>query len=132
MRMTTRLPRRSGALRFADFERIGCTVDAIVRSPAVIEYMIGITSRSLRQRQSEYVGKHGYGHLVFLATDLSADVALELEESLQLWIDHARQHAVYRKYEPTRRATLHRPSLGANRASPDDLRYSVYLSWLGQ
>ncbi|MCJ9696626.1 hypothetical protein MOV76_34240 [Rhizobium sp. PRIMUS64] len=100
------------------------TVYAIARSPAVSEYMIGVTSRPNISRRTEYHAKHGYQHLVILADNLTPSIAERVEEALQGYIQHAPNLAVFKKYERSRRRGPYYRNLGRR-----DTLFSVYMAW---
>lgn len=100
------------------------TVYAILRSPSVSEYMIGVTSRPNLLRRAEYRAKRGYQHLVVLADNLSPAIAERIEEALQGYITHAPSLAVFKKYERSRRRGPYYPNLGRR-----DTLFSVYMAW---
>lgn len=100
------------------------TVYAIARSPAVSEYMIGVTSRPNLSRRREYYAKRGYQHLVVLADNLTPAIAERIEGTLQGYIQYRQNLAVFKKYEKSRRRGPYYPNLGRR-----DTLFSVYMAW---
>jgi len=100
------------------------TVYAIARSPAVSEYMIGVTSRPNLSRRREHYAKFGYQHLVVLADNLTPAIAQRIEEALQGYIRDAPNLAVFNKYERSRRHGPYHPNLGRREGL-----FSVYMAW---
>ncbi len=88
------------------------TVYAIARSPAVSEYMIGVTSRPNLSRRREHYTKFGYQHLVVLADNLTPVIAQRIEEALQGYIQETPSLVVFNKYERSRRRGPYHPNLG--------------------
>jgi hypothetical protein len=100
------------------------TIYAIARSPAVSEYMIGITARPNLNRRREYSAKHGYQHLVVLADNLQRDEASRIEECLQGYIHDVKNLSVFKKYEKSRRMGRYHQNLGQALTG-----FSVYMAW---
>ena len=111
-------------MQYRTVESIAFTVDAIVQSPGVGEYMIGITGRPSAHRKREYARLRGYEHLVVLADNLAAEDARELEEHLQGYISEVKRLGVYRKYERSWRDGPYYPNCGDR-----DRIFSVYMAW---
>lgn len=102
-------------------------------SPQCREYIIGITSRSARERFRAY-RQNDYQCFVILADRLSQRDALELEQYLhpasERNDDRPRVDTtslIYLKYWPMRRES-YVPSTGGLRAGEGD-SYSVYMVW---
>lgn len=118
------LGKRAADMRIETAVSLAQTVYAIARSPAVSEYMIGVTSRPNLLRRREHYNRFGYQHLVVLADNLTPDVAQRIEEALQGYIRETPNLAVFKKYERSRRRGRYHPNLGRREGL-----FSVYMVW---
>lgn len=105
------------------------TIECIVASPYVTEFMIGFTANSSRERLSGYWQLHGYQYLVVVVDRLTRAEALNLEGRLQAQCWKDRRSLLYRKYAQYARGKRHHPSAG--QATSDSLSptHSVYVAW---
>ncbi len=105
------------------------TIECIVASPYVTEFMIGYTANAGRQRLSGYWQLHGYQYLVIVVDRLTRDAALNLEKRLQAACWKDKRSLLYRKYAKYARGKRHYPSAGQKTVGDDDLLHSVYVAW---
>jgi len=110
------------------------TIEAIVRSPLLEEYNIGITV-DLPRRKGQYRtwgprnNAPSWQHFVVLNTrPLQASKALELEQDLYNLITNDRRSVLYRKYRGDTKHKPHTKSLGG--LTDDNERpYYIYVAW---
>jgi len=107
-----------------------CTLDAIVSSPKVAMYNVGITMNPDRRRRQYvlYSTPKAWEHMAFLAYGLTLLQAQKLENVLFDYCTKTNARSVrHRKYSPVREGNYRRSSGG--RADDGQATYSVYLAW---
>jgi hypothetical protein len=113
-------------------ERFYGTVWNIAKSSRVQTYIIGFTSKSLRERFRPY-RYNEYEHMVILCDKLNQADALALEKFLFLAIKDAKKiredRHVYDKYDPKRRLGPYRGSSGGTSVNAESPIHSVYMVW---
>jgi hypothetical protein len=104
------------------------TVKAIVASPEISQYKVGLTLNSPRRRL-QYLGK-GFEHFVILDTWLSAATAVEKEQVVfrALTETSDKRSLVYRKYHLKSRDASTTRSLGGRKPESSD-SYDLYMAW---
>ena len=109
-------------------EEIVSTINAIIQSPLVEQYKMGISMRSPNRRK-QYLGV-GFEHYVIIDTWLSANEALEKEqETFRLLTKDVDQRSLlYRKYDHKSRDTNTPQSLGGHKPEPEE-KYDLYIAW---
>ena len=109
--------------------RIAETIEAIVSSPLVIYYNVGITLNPQTRRIPYASSAPYYRHFVILETGLSSVEAIELERTLfNKIVAYDKRCFSYRKYAPVRRDAPYKASLGGKRAQNDGV-YVFYIAW---
>jgi len=110
-------------------DRVFDTVDAIVRSPRVVRYCVGITLDPYSRSKQYRYWQVPYPHFAVLETNLSANNALMLEKELFYEIKNSRNNTLRRsKYVPDRIEGEYVNSLGG-KASDNDSAYVFYVAW---
>ena len=106
-------------------EQIVETIDCIVSSEKVEQYLIGITYDSA-QRRCSYFGV-GFKHYVVLNMGLSSEEALEWEEFCfnRLTKDDEKNPVWYDKYHHEKRNLPYKRSLGGKEKE----QYDLYIAW---
>lgn len=104
------------------------TIDVILTSPGVHEYVIGLTAKpGNRRRAYRDAVKLGYNHFVMLAAELTHTAAGKLEKQLQTAVWSDPRSRAWRKYHPEKRGKGHRNSSGGIK-HPGSC-YVVYMAW---
>jgi hypothetical protein len=106
------------------------TVDAIVASPRVAMYNVGITVNPDRRRRQYilYSTPRPWNHIAFLAYGLTLAQAQKLEEGLFNYCKQAdRRSFTHKKYSPVKEGVYRRSAGG--RADDGTSCYSVYVAW---
>lgn len=110
------------------------TIEAIVRSPLLEEYNIGITMRPL-ERKDQYRmwgpknDAPSWPHFVILNTrDLNAKSALSLEEELYALIKENKKSILFKKYRGDTKNGEYTRSLGGLKED-NDHAYYLYIAW---
>jgi hypothetical protein len=113
-----------------DISYLIALVEAIVKSPSVEQYNIGITLDATRRRSQYWRGDkvREYDHFVLLEWMLSQSEALQMEECLFVNLTQDRQSITYTKYKHTIRDQKYRRGLGGRLPSNEDL-YDLYIAW---
>lgn len=106
------------------------TVDAIVASPRVEMYNVGITMSPDRRRRQYvlYSTPRPWKHMTFLAYGLTLKQAKRLEEGLFNYCTESEPKSLRcRKYSPVKEGPYRASSGG--RADDGNPIYSVYVAW---
>src|SRR5690606_4324726 len=106
------------------------TVDAIVASPRVEMYNVGITMSPDRRRRQYvlYSQPRPWNHMAFLAYGLTLKQAQSLEEGLFTYCtESASKSRRCKKYSPVKDGPYRRSAGG--RADDSQPNYSVYVAW---
>lgn len=106
------------------------TVNAIVASPKVVMYNVGITMNADRRRRQYalHSAPRPWYHMAFLAYGLTLQQALKLEEGLFQYCAKAAPNTLRaRKYSPVKESSYRRSSGG--RLDAGEAIYSVYVAW---
>src|ERR1700722_11701677 len=105
------------------------TVLAVVSSPHVKQFVIGMTGQTLWGRRSQYSRK-GCKHVVVIADKMTGRDALALEEQLRRRCLNDQRRLLYRKYHEQHRGRRHPdPAGGSWPAAPGDPRRREGLRW---
>lgn len=109
-------------------------IEAICKSPAVYDYAIGLTSKPLMKRRSQYQGEfHDCGDtlMIMLVDCLNRGHALDIEERLCNWARAApKDSSVYTKFAPNEKGTRHwRNHGGTDAEKADQLIHGVYMAF---
>ena len=111
--------------------QVACsTVGAIVASPKVEMYNVGITMNADRRRRQYvlYSTPRPWGHMAFLAYGLTLKQAQDLEEGLFNYCKEASPKSLLRrKYSPVKEGPYRRSAGG--RIDDGQPNYSVYVAW---
>ncbi|GAB6197540.1 hypothetical protein PAGU2595_028790 [Lysobacter xanthus] len=106
------------------------TVEAIVASPRVAMYNVGITMSPDRRRRQYalYSTPRAWNHMAFLAYGLTLQQAQKLEMEL---FEHCAKapprSQLAKKYSPVKEGAYRRSAGG--RADDGEASYSVYVAW---
>ena len=107
-------------------ERIVNTIDSILASTDLAQYVIGIT-KSPKSRRSAYLAE-GFQHFVILEVELTEKESLDLEEKLfSLFTSKSDVNSRYNKYHAEKRDDKYHRSSGGIHSSEKD--YVLYVSW---
>lgn len=104
-------------------------IDALISSPLIEKYLVGITSDVVGRRKS-YASKNiDCKNFYILEVSLTSDEALNLEHELFLELVKDKEHIRYKKYHLEKRDVPYRKSTGGVRK--EGKVYSVYIAaWL--
>jgi hypothetical protein len=104
--------------------------EAIVKSPAVEQYNVGITKDPSKRRNQYWRGDkiREYDHFVILEWGLSHSEAQYLEEIVFTELTRDQERVTYRKYKHSVRDQGYRRSFGGYTPKPDDT-YDLYIAW---
>ncbi len=111
-------------------DRCLATVEAIISSKDVDQYLIGFTRKSANQKGDDY-RRAGFEHFVILADKMDRASALKLENELQRrTLGGPTSSRLHRKYhqEKVAKRTLF-SSAGGSPADGSVKECSVYLAW---
>ena len=100
------------------------TLETIVNSPKVSQYLVGLTKNS-KDRRSSY-GREGFDGYAVIDFSLTAEQALALEKELFLFCTSNKSSQLYKKYHKNKRDKSYHPSLGS---TDPESEYHVYLAW---
>lgn len=107
-------------------EKILETLEAVVHSEKIREFKPGISSNS-KARRSQYFGI-GFDYYIVLATGLSAQQALRLEEKVYKAIHEKNKPLLYQKFDKKSRDKGGTPkSLGGKDPKNEEL-YDFYIA----
>jgi hypothetical protein len=104
------------------------TIEAIVRSPMLEKYNIGITVDSTRRRSQYKNFEPTWPHYVILKSGLSAKDALKIEHDLFTQATSNKRSILYKKYRGDSREKSYKPGLGGLEKDNDKL-YDIYIAW---
>jgi hypothetical protein len=113
-----------------DASYLTALVEAIVKSPSVEQYNIGITLDATRRRRQYWLGDgvREYDHFVLLEWDLSHSKALQMEERLFVDLTQDKRSITYKKYKSTVRDHSYHASIGGRKLCCED-SYYLYIAW---
>ncbi|MDI7775314.1 hypothetical protein [Asticcacaulis sp. EMRT-3] len=110
------------------------TIESIISSKSVDQYLIGWTSLPCGTKADQY-RRHGFEHLVVLSDKLNHKTALDLEEYLQrsTMLLNDPENILCNKYhaEKKARGRTYR-SDGGTLKDKLDKQFSVYIVWWGK
>src|SRR4051794_32572539 len=102
----------------------------MAHSPRVHDYVLGYTAQACNQPGRQYRGV-GFSHLVILADKMTSHEALDLEAALHeaLSTRTDKRSILYRKWNPAKKADVHRRSAGGGSKCPEEPIHSVHMAW---
>jgi hypothetical protein len=106
---------------FKRFQYLFKTTRAILRSPAVKGFLIGVTAKPIARRN--VARRVGFPNFVIMATGFTPKKATEIEEAL--WTIF-RNH---KKYNEHHRDLPYHPSIGGTKRYSQKRAYMIYLTW---
>lgn len=107
--------------------RLLATINTLVASPHVDQYLVGVT-RDSRWKAGSYF-RIEFEHYVSVAFCLRPRDALELERTLFTQLTSDKRSVSYRKYHHEKRDKRYYPSLGGKVLASAPDRYDVYVTW---
>lgn len=99
-------------------------IKAIIKSPVVDQYLIGITSDS-KKRKNSYK-KEGFDCFAIIDTGLTKKDAISEEKRLFEMLTENKNEITYKKYHHEKREGNYQPSTGGK---DDHENYDIYISW---
>jgi hypothetical protein len=103
------------------FQYLFKTTRAILQSPAVRGFLIGITATPIARRS--VARRVGFPNFVILATGFTPEKGLEIEAAL--WTDFVD----HKKYNEHHRNLPYRPNIGGTKRYKKTRAYVIYLTW---
>jgi hypothetical protein len=110
-----------------DIKRYMRTIETVVRSPLLEQYLVGVTYLDAHKKAKSYY-KIGFEHFITLASPLRPIYALQLEEEMFKRLTKKKTSVLYRKYHHKKRDGIYHPSLGG-KSHKDEPCMLVYMAW---